>query len=53
MKHYLKRLEDAVKANWDRQALCNYRGEQFTFAEMAGHIARLHILFEKDRKSVV
>lgn len=46
MKHYLKRLEDAVKANWDRQALCNYRGEQFTFAEMAGHIARLHILFE-------
>lgn len=46
MKHYLKRLEHAVKANWDRPALCNYRGEQFTFSEMAGQIARLHILFE-------
>ena len=35
MKHYLKRLEEAVKQNWDRPSLCNYRGESFTFAQMA------------------
>lgn len=46
MKHYLKRLEDAVKTNWDRPALCDYKGDRFTFAEMARQIARLHILFE-------
>lgn len=46
MKHYLKRLEDAVKTNWDRPALCDYKGDCFTFAEMAKQIARLHILFE-------
>ncbi|MDE6148077.1 MAG: AMP-binding protein [Bacteroidales bacterium] len=45
MKHYLKRLEEAVKANWDRPALCDYRGDRFTFSEMAEQIARLHILF--------
>lgn len=46
MQHYLKRLEEATKLNWDRPALCNYRGESFTFAQMAEEIARLHIFFE-------
>ena len=46
MKHYLKRLEEAVKQNWDRPSLCNYRGESFTFAQMAEQIARLHVFFE-------
>lgn len=46
MKHYLKRLEEAVKQNWDRPSLCNYHGESFTFAQMAEQIARLHVFFE-------
>ena len=46
MKHYLKRLEEAAKLNWDRPALCNYHGESFTFGQMAAEIARLHIFFE-------
>ena len=44
--HYLKRLETAIKQNWDRTALANYRGESFTFGDLATRIERLHIFFE-------
>ena len=44
--HYLKRLEEAIKNNWDRPALGNYRGETFTFGEFAKHIAKFHLFFE-------
>ena len=44
--HYLKRLEDAIKNNWDRPALGNYRGETFTFGDFATHIAKFHLFFE-------
>lgn len=46
MKHYLKRLEESVKTNWERAALGNYGGETFTFADVATRIAKLHVLFE-------
>ncbi len=45
--HYLSRLEQAIKNNWDRPALGNFRGELFTFGEFATQIARLHLFFEK------
>ncbi|MBE6233317.1 MAG: long-chain fatty acid--CoA ligase [Bacteroidales bacterium] len=47
MKHYLTRLESAIKTNWDRPALGNFRGETFTFGEFAVNVAKLHILFEE------
>ncbi|MBQ7899054.1 MAG: AMP-binding protein [Bacteroidales bacterium] len=46
MKHYFTRLEEAVKANWERPALGNYRGELFTFGELATQIAKFHVFFE-------
>ncbi len=46
MKHYFTRLEEAMRANWERPALGNYRGELFTFGEVATNIAKLHLLFE-------
>ena len=46
MKHYFTRLEEAMKANWGRPALGNYRGELFTFGEVAENIAKLHVLYE-------
>ena len=46
MKHYLKRLEEAIKNNWQRPALGNYRGELFTFGELATNIARFHVFFK-------
>ena len=44
--HYLTRLEQAIKNNWNRPALGNYRGELFTFGEVAENIAKLHVLYE-------
>ena len=46
MKHYFTRLEEAMRANWERPALGNYRGELFTFGEVATNIAKLHVLYE-------
>jgi len=46
MKHYFTRLEEAIKANWERPALGNYRGELFTFGDVAENIAKLHVLYE-------
>ena len=44
--HYLSRLEQQIKNNWDRPALMNYKGEGFTFGEVAAQIARFHAFFE-------
>ena len=46
MKHYFTRLEEAVKANWERPALGNFRGELFTFGQFATQIAKFHVFFE-------
>ena len=46
MTHYFTRLENAIKNNWDRPALGNYRGELFTFGELAVQIAKFHVFFE-------
>ena len=47
MKHYFTRLEESIKTNWDRPALGNYRGELFTFGELASQIEKMHILFQE------
>ena len=47
MKHYFTRFEEAVKNNWERTALANFRGETFTFGELATQIAKFHVFFEK------
>ncbi len=46
MKHYFTRLEESIKNNWDRPSLGNYRGELFTFGELATQIEKMHVLFE-------
>ncbi len=47
MKHYFTRLEEAIKGNWERTALANFRGESFTYGELATHIEKFHIFFEQ------
>ena len=37
---------EMVQAHWDAPALCNYKGESFTFGQMAIQIEKLHIFFE-------
>mgnify|MGYP002515283611 CR=1 FL=1 len=45
MEHYFARLENAVKCYWDHPAICNFRGESYTYGEMATRIEHLHIFF--------
>ena len=47
MRHYLSIFQQAVRTRWDKPALSDYRGETFTFADMATQIAKHHALFEK------
>lgn len=47
MIHYLAQLEETIHKYWDGKALCNYRGEEFTFGELAANIEKFHIFFEK------
>jgi long-chain acyl-CoA synthetase len=43
MKHYLDRVEAAIKNNWNKKALSNYGKEDFTYGQAAEYIERLHI----------
>ena len=44
--HYLSRLEQIIKGNWNQPSLMNYKGEGFTFGELATQIAKFHTFFE-------
>ena len=46
MNHYFTRLQEQMKKNWERPALGNFRGETFTFGELATQIAKFHVFFD-------
>lgn len=46
MEHYFARLQNAVKLYWDKPAIKNFRGESFTYGQMATQIERFHIFFD-------
>ncbi len=47
MRHYLSIFQQSVRNRWEKPALSDYRGETFTFADIATRIAKHHFLFEK------
>ncbi|MBR0340270.1 MAG: long-chain fatty acid--CoA ligase, partial [Alistipes sp.] len=47
MRHYLNRLQESMIAKWNTEALSDYKGEDFTFANFATEIARLHTIYRK------
>ena len=47
MKHFIERFAEATQSNWHKPAICDYRGDTFCYADVATHIAKLHIVFEK------
>lgn len=47
MKHYLKKLEDTVRNQWSQKALCDYKGDAFTYADLATSIEQFRIFLEK------
>ena len=46
MRHYLSILLETMRENWEKPVLSDYRGETFTFADMASQMARMHRIFE-------
>lgn len=46
MIHYLNYVEAAIKRFWNNKALSNYGKEDFTFAQTAEYIERMHIALQ-------
>ena len=47
IKHYLTMLETSMRGGWNDPVLCNFRGEEFTNAQLAEEITKFDLLFEK------
>ncbi len=47
MIHYLDLLTRTMRNCWDEKALCSWHREEFTFREVATHIEKFHLIFEK------
>ena len=47
MEHYFSILEQTIKRDWEKPALCNYKGETFSFCKMAENIEKFHIFFKE------
>lgn len=47
MRHYLSILQHSMRDRWEKPALSDYKGDTFTFADMATRIAKLHAVFSK------
>lgn len=45
MQHYLQTLETSMKTYWDMPALCNYKGETFTNAQLAAKAKEFEMMF--------
>ena len=43
MKHYLSKLEDTVRSRWTQKALCDYKGDEFTYADIARSIEEFRL----------
>ena len=46
MEHYFSILEQTIKRDWDRPALCNYKGETISYGKMAENIEKFHLFFQ-------
>ena len=47
MRHLVSYINDAVKEYWDMPAVTNFGKETYTYGQLAGNIARYHILFKE------
>ena len=46
MKNFIERFETSVKENWDNAALTDYRGETWSYSQVAHDIATMHLVWE-------
>jgi len=45
--HYLEYIQNSIVTTWNMPGLTNYKKNSYTYGEIAQHVARHHILFEK------
>ncbi len=45
MVHYLKTLEATIRQHWTQNALCDYNGDTFSYANLATNIEQFRIFF--------
>ena len=45
-EHYLSKLQKSMNTWWKELAVCDYHGQQYTFADLARKIERIHLAFE-------
>ncbi len=46
-QNFIKLYEDNFKAYWDLPALSDYQGPEYSYGELAGKIAKSHLLFRE------
>lgn len=46
-ENLIEYFEESIQLNWERQALSDYKGQDYLYKDVAAKISRYHILFEK------
>lgn len=46
MIHYLSKIQDTIQQYWNEPALCNFKGETFTFGQMATEMRAFGCFFD-------
>ena len=47
-QNFIKLYEESFQKNWELSALTDYKGgNSYTYGDLAGEIARLHLLFKE------
>lgn len=45
MRHYLKNLEETIRNHWTQNALCDYNGDTFSYANLATNVEQFRLFF--------
>jgi len=45
MKHYLTKLEETIKQDWNQKALCDFEADAYTYADLAAYIEQMKLFF--------
>ena len=46
-ENFVEYIGDSIHDNWEKLALSDFNGEDFTYEQVANYIAKAHLLFEK------
>ncbi len=48
-ENFIQFIEDSIRKNWDINAFTDYKGESMKYSDVAGKIARIHIVFRENK----